>query len=86
MNGLSRIRGTTQRRAKRVVLLALHEGVEAIITPLTCVAFIALHHGEGMVQTTHLALARAAKAEVVSIILWFWVRIPVGPPVFVPPA
>ncbi|ACB74323.1 hypothetical protein Oter_1035 [Opitutus terrae PB90-1] len=31
-----------------------------------------------MVQTTHGL--PAAKAEVVSIILWFWVRIPVGPP------
>lgn len=31
-----------------------------------------------MVQTTHGQ--PAAKAEVVSIILWFWVRIPVGPP------
>ena len=33
-----------------------------------------------MVQTTNPAMAGAAKAEVVSIILWFRVRIPVGPP------
>jgi len=48
--------------------------VEAIITHLS-----RWRYGEGMVQTTHL-VPRAAKAEVVSIILWFWVRIPVGPP------
>lgn len=40
-----------------------------------------MEHGEGMVQTTNAARAAAAKAEVVSIILWFWVRIPVGPPI-----
>lgn len=51
------------------------EGVETIITHL-----IRQRNGEGMVQTTH-GLTPAAKAEVVSIILWFWVRIPVGPPI-----
>src|SRR5215216_5856293 len=35
-------------------------------------------HGEGTVQTTN-GPPPAAKAEVVGIIPWFWVRIPAGP-------
>ena len=50
------------------------EGVEAIITHLS-----RWRYGEGMGQTTH-GFQPAAKAEVVSIILWFRVQIPVGPP------
>ena len=73
MNGLpARV---TQRRAKRVTDSRIHEGVEAIITHLN-----RQRHDEGMVQTTH-GFCPAAKVEVVSIILWFWVQIPVGPPI-----
>jgi len=77
LSGVNSVNGlparATQRRAKRVFDILIHEGVEAIITHLN-----RQRHDEGMVQTTHRQLA--AKAEVVCIILWFWVRIPVGPP------